>query len=358
MFKRTLWSAVLLAAATLAEAAAPKPAELSYPHAGVSVVLPAGYVTQRPTGDFDVFSAVREGPGGQVASAVTLALMPVLPEVTLEAFVETIMAERMLAVRNLEAVKGESAAVAGRPAAWRRIQYTFRGEPTVADRLLAVIEPFDEAQKYKLGLLVTIEARQDATASLDEARQAVLESLKLFPPRSDADFAPTLAAKPIEPAGLGLAVRLPEDWKLQTSAGRLKAYQTDYAAGGVPYPMLTITRRAAAADLTAKACTEQGLIALQKMLSDRTVTVVEQGDAALAGANGHEAAFTVAHNGQSLACAQRCVIRDGASYTASLTLQGDQVGKAKALLATFAAEMKFVPLTTPASVPAAETQSN
>lgn len=335
-----------------------KAGQVSFPYAGVALTMPAGFQRQRPGPNFEVARAVRCNPAGEVVAAATLAAIPLQAKTSLEEFVKTIMAESttMLAVKDMKVLEAESLTVDQRPALRRRISYTVRGTPSVADRVFVLVDVPGQ-QAFKLGYLLTLETGPDTLGQIDAACKTVVESIKFSVPVHPASGPVKLGEKPLALPG-GFAVKVPDDWKVQASGApaemyQLEAFQFDYLLGGLPYPRLTVSvLRLRDPATTAKDIAQQGLAEARKVLAEDGYTTLEEGPSELAKTRAYQIVSRITPEGRSLISVQRIVLHEGHSYTLSMAMETDKPEQVKALLDVFAATFAFQPMSAPATAPA------
>jgi len=321
---------------------------LAFLCAGVEFAPPAGFQRRRSSDPYEVFAALRTEVPGRPAMACTLTVQAVQPQASVDDLVSLIR-ERMLAVKNLVTTDQESLSVAGSPAVRRKARYTYRGDQAEADMVFLMVTAPGE-DRFKLAYVLTVETTPAGAAALPAVRKEVLASLKLTPPVSPMDLPLSLPAEPVAVTDLGAAISVPEDWKVSVGPGTLQAFQMDYTRGGAAYPRLTAVFMPADPAMTADGYMDQAKAVAKKVFAGQALEVLEEGPAALAGAEGHQMVLRVKSEGRVLVCAQRCAVREGKCCTLALTGLTDDPAKVKAMLERFAET--FVLLPSPATAPA------
>ena len=230
-----------LAAGSVASVAENKMSPLvNYPHAGVSMALPAGFVIHVVP---DSSIVVRAGLviGRQPAQAVTLSAFCVGSKTTASEFADH--AEKALksklSVRKFQAAKKSvSIKFAGITGVARVLKYSYDGVPTTAASVFFVRELKGDGVHicYVLTVEVDIKYEQTLLPTLDK----VIKSIKLTTVQSPASISARLSERKLSDYRGGFSVRVPEGWYGGPVKGGVSLGQRSYLIGGANSPQIAI----------------------------------------------------------------------------------------------------------------------
>lgn len=225
---------------------------VNYPHAGVSVALPKGFVTHVvPDG-----SVVTRGGlviGGQPAQAVTLSAFCVGPKTTAADFADHSQKalKAKLSVRKFQALKSVAIKVAGIAGVARLWKYTYDGGPTTAARVFFVRELKGDGVHICYMLTVEVSAKYEQTLlpTLDK----VIKSIKLTTLQAPASIPTKLSDRKLSDYRGGFSVRLPAGWFGVSVRGGVSMGQKNYLLGGANSPQVAILSAPVKEDTSAQA---------------------------------------------------------------------------------------------------------
>ncbi len=210
--------------------AADAAARLDYPHAGISLSLPAGFATMAPQEPSVVCHAAPEGGAGRLA--MTLSVMPVAPGSTPEGMGDGLLAELQANpdFSGVERLKRLPASIAGRPGRLEVLSYTAHGEETVATRGLFVREISDDVT---LGYVLTVEALRENSGAVSGVLRPVLGSLELSKVRAPRELSLGTLGEAVSDLKPGYRVRCPHGWYVVRPMGGVEMAQADLLRGGL-----------------------------------------------------------------------------------------------------------------------------
>jgi len=226
--------------------------EVSYPHAGVSLALPKGFVTHVVP---DSAVVMRAGLviGRQPAQAVTLSAFCVTPKTTASAFADFSQKalQSKLSVRKFQALKSVSVKVAGIDGVARLLKYTYDGGPTTAARVFFVRELKGESLHVCYVLTVEVSAKYEKTLlpTLDK----VIKSIKLTTMKSPGSITTTLSDRKLSDYSGGFSARIPLGWYAVSVKGGMSMGQKNYLAAGANSPQVAILSAKVKSDLSSEA---------------------------------------------------------------------------------------------------------
>ena len=288
--------------------------------------------------------AVRSDADEVPQLAITLAAVPVKPEADLDAFVQDAAQGKTLAVRNLQTQDTQKLTVADTPAIRQRVSYTARGVDSVADRVFVLAAV--AGKPFKIGYLLSVEARPTGQDKLAAATDELLKSVRFSPPKDPQTVPLNLAADPVRAYDVGLSLRLPLGWIVESGRGGLRASQTDYLAGGLAYPMLTVTLQAPPTpSATAKDCACASPRPPSGSGPTRASRCSPKAPPPWAARRATRPS-AASRTRTSPSSARRHVLFDGRDYAFSLSLASDQGDPAGAMLETIAKTVKLSPVST------------
>jgi len=212
---------------------------VNYPHAGVSLALPAGF---KPHVVPDSFVVVRAGLviGGQPAQAITLSAFGVRPETTVSEFAD--FAEKSLkaklSVRKFQALKGVSIKVAGIKGVARLLKYSYDGDMTTAARVFFIREL--KGDGLRICYVLTVEVNVKHEKSLLPTLDKVIKSVKLTTMQPPASIPVRLSERKLSDYRGGFSIRVPEAWYAGAVRGGVSLGQKNYLIGGANSPQIAI----------------------------------------------------------------------------------------------------------------------
>jgi len=263
---------------------------VTYPHAGVSMALPAGFTTYVVP---DSFTVVRAGMliGTQPIQAVTLrALCLGLKTTALEFADDTERdLEAMLSVRKFQpSKKSVVIKVAGITGIARVLKYSYDGVPTVAANVFFIREP--KGDGLRICYVLTVEVTAKHEKSLLPPLGKVLKSIKLTPVQSPASIPVRLSERKVNDYRGGFGVRVPEGWYGGAVRGGVLLGQKNYLIGGANSPQIAIlsspTKPDAASQALAKKAVSGYLAATTQPNSG--VEVLSHGPAKVSGKDAYQ----------------------------------------------------------------------
>ena len=288
-----LMAAVLgafLSAGSAAIAAEAKMSPLvSYPHAGVSMALPAGFETHVvPESSVVVRGGLKIGR--QSAQAVTLSAFCVGPKVTASAFADYTekALKSQLSVRKFQALKSVSIKVAGITGVARLLKYTYDGSQTTAARVFFVREL--KGDGIHICYVLTVEASVKYEQMLLPTLDKIIKSIKLTTLQSPASSPARLSEKTLTDYRGGFSVRAPEGWYGGSVKGGVLLGQKNYLIGGANSPQIAILSSPTKPDASARASARKAvaghLAAVTK--PDSGIEILTEGPARVGGQDAYQ----------------------------------------------------------------------
>ena len=376
MAKWTVSVVAALAGLAQAAAGAAKPVVLDkaqeYPHVGLGLAVPVGYVAQPLVSPYDVMKAV-VAENYRPVEGVTLSAFPAMAKVTADEFAEAKMNElkKNLAIQQLKLLKKTAMPVAGVNGSARLMSYTFRGLKTLAAQVyfLRDVKDADVRICYLLTVVCSVERQPRLLPTLG----AVVRSVRTTSVRHP-ELRPELKlGEPIEDYDLGYFLRRPAGWYAAKIAAGAELGQVDYLLGGVSMPsaQLLVTRVSGEA-ATSEGCGKMylGMAKAAALQRKQACQVVSEGPAKLGMLPAYQ--FVLVQSAQVGATAPRTGIhaepvvivqrtacltdtRDGKPmvYALVLTARGNNAKPAEGLISAMAASFRHLESTTqPATQPA------
>jgi len=248
----------VLLVAPWAGAQTPPPAAraVTYPHAGIALVLPEGFAVQPNSDPFVVLRAVRPAEGTPM-QAVSLAAYSVAPKITTEAYADAI-AEQLkadLAFRNLESLNKTPMPVAGLTGSAWRMRYTYRDMDTVAARLYFIRDL--KNGPARICYVLTVEATPALEETLLPTLADVIKSVQFVPVQSPTDLPLDAAGPPIVDKARGYTMRPPAGWFAGRGPAGAFLGQADYRKDGQTTLMAYVLTEKAPSDADIAAATER-----------------------------------------------------------------------------------------------------
>ena len=303
---RMLW--VMLAAMVLAAGgaqadvgdAASGPA--TFPHAGISLSLPAGFEALPLMEMYQLVRAVR-GDDDLVDEAIALMAIPMAGDATAEQFAEDMLADmqQQLAFRDVELLAGAEATLDGLAGQRRVVQYRQADNENVAAAAI-VVRPLGDSGQSVCYLLMTecsADRREQAEALLDEVAATVAWTDVTSPMACET---PDLA-EPIELSAIGCAIRRPAGWFAVALPDFVEMGLIDFTVGGMTSPMVRLLARQTDPEDDAEAVSAESLamaMQLAEEIGDQA-TVVSQGPATLGDHEGQEFVLLLTPTGRPVA---------------------------------------------------------
>jgi hypothetical protein len=205
---------------------------VDFPHAGVSLMLPEGYVCRAPDGML-ILSAARESAESKQRS-ITLTVIPSDPKDNAATTAEGVITDLRgnLAFRNLRVVKAADGKIAGQPAKVVLLSYDCRGD-SWAGALVVFIRELPE-QAGKICYVLSIEVPLDDQGVLMPILGTVTRGLRLTEIRHPSALPVGELGEQIRNPKLGYAIRVPCGWSVTRRYGDVVLGQVDYLEGCAP----------------------------------------------------------------------------------------------------------------------------
>ena len=290
---------VALAIASCAAAVGPGPAEgsaevaLQFPHAGVALRIPAGFIARQVRSEFTVAEAVLTEDGQGVVS-ITLSAWAASAEQTPEEFSQAAFTELKgdLAVRNLEILKTTPMEVAGLPGVAERMSYAYRGRDTVAARVY-FLRPLKQENR-QIAYVLTVEVLSRCRERLLPVLSGVVKSISLIPVRRPCAVGVGQLGEPIVDEKLGYSMRPPRSWYARRSEVGVSMGQVDYLGGGVQGPTAQIVVARVPGEMTSDVCVDKCIAMCREQAKSEklSVEVASRGPATLGGVVGCQFVLT------------------------------------------------------------------
>ena len=231
----------------------------SYPHAGVSMALPAGFTTHVVP---DSFVVVRAGQaiGGQPAQAVTLRASCVGPKTTASEIADATEKDLQsrLSVRKFQAPKKSVAIkVAGITGVARVLKYSYDGVPTAAANVFLIREL--KGAGLRICYVLTVEVTVKHEKSLLPILGKVIKSVKLTTVQSPASIPVRLSERKLSDYRGGFSIRVPEGWYGGAVRGGISLGQKNYLIGGANSPQIAILSTQTKPDASSQAFAEKAV---------------------------------------------------------------------------------------------------
>jgi len=244
---------VFLSGGSVAPAAETKMSPVvNYPHAGVSMALPAGFEVHVVP---DSSVVVRAGLmiGSEPAQAVTLSAFCMAPKITVSEFADHAAKalESQLSVRKFQALKSVSIKVAGITGVARLLKYSYDGNMTTAARVFFVREL--KGGPLRICYVLTVEVNVKHEKSLLPTLDKVIKSVKLTTVQSPASVPARLGERKLSDYRGGFSIRVPEGWYGGAVKGGMLLGQKNYLIGGANSPQIAILSTQAKPDASSQA---------------------------------------------------------------------------------------------------------
>ena len=261
---------------------------LNYPHAGVSLAMPAGFELQASVQPTDVVVAVMQGQGEPLMAA-TLTVLPVPdPQINLGDMVAQVLKQQSasLAVRQLKVLKETPMPVAGLKGEARLLSYTFRGAQRFSARVFFVRDLATAPQR--LCYILTVEAAAHVRQQLLPMLGEIIKGLELTPLAPPGQAPVEGPFTRIADGSNLLAVGVPRGWFVQASGGGLSLGQVNYLAGGEMGRQVMVMLRPGREGSGPQQAVERDLQSAQNVATQRKfqTRVVSDGPASFAGRSG------------------------------------------------------------------------
>ena len=226
---------------------------VNYPHAGVSMVLPAGFTTHVVP---DSFVVVRAGLliGDQPTQAVTLRALCVGPKTTASEFADETEKDLalQLSVRKFQpSKKSVSIKVAGITGVARVLKYSYNGVPTAAASVFFIRELKGDSLRICYVLTVEVSVKHERT--LLPTLGKVIKNVKLTTVQSPASIPVSLSKHKLNDYSGGFSVRIPQGWYGGAVRGGVSLGQKNYLIGGANSPQIAILSAVAKPDASSQA---------------------------------------------------------------------------------------------------------
>ena len=263
---------------------------VNYPHAGVSMALPAGFETYIVS---DSFTVVRAGMliGSKPVQAVTLRALCVGLKTTASEFADTSEKdlESRLSVRKFQPSKKSVAIkVAGITGVARVLKYLYDGVPTAAANVFFIRELKGDGLHICYALTVEVAARHEK--SLLPTLGKVLKSIKLTTVQSPASIPVRLSERKLSDYRGGFSVRVPEGWYAGSVRGGVLLGQKNYLIGGANSPQIAILSSPAEPDASSQALAKKAVSGYLAAATkpDSGVEVLSHGRTIVSGQNAYQ----------------------------------------------------------------------
>jgi len=281
------WLAVLVVAAGSA-AAAEDEAQVAarFPHAGIEVVLPAGFRLGTPEQAFGVLHAVPGGAGAPNLS-VRVTALPVGADADPASVADEIVSalRQDLDFRDVERRKAVTATIAGRSGNIGLLSYTCSGRDCTAATATFLRET---ASGGRLCYVLSVEASREDQRHLLPMLSGLLKSVKLIEFACPASLKLGELGDPLADPKLGYSIRVPAGWCVRRRYGGIVFGQSDYrGADGLGFDARVVVEPAAAG-ATAKGLLEKRTADAAKQ-GRKTFDVLSSGEAKLGGLPGWQA---------------------------------------------------------------------
>ena len=215
------------------------PTLVNYPHAGLSMALPEGYVRQIAA---DPAIVMRSGKmvGRNPAQAVTLSAFCVAPKTTVAGFADFSQKaiESELSVRKFQALKNVPIKVAGLAGVARLLKYTYDGIPTTAARVFFIRKLKDD--ETHLCYVLTVEVGEKYVSTLLPTLGKIIKTVKLTDVQAPESLPTRLSDRKLSDYRGGFSVKLPEDWHGSAVKGGVSMGQKNYLMNGASSPQIAI----------------------------------------------------------------------------------------------------------------------
>ena len=258
---------------------------VSYPHVGLTLAVPEGFVPLVCVEPYDAMRAVLH-EGSKTVQGITVSVFPVGKKKTHAQFAEAMISDMKenLAVRNVKVLKTAEVRIAGLGGTGCRVQYTFRGVRTTAARVFFTRDV--PATGGRLCYVLTIESSPKHEDSLLTILDGVMKSFTLSPIRRPAELTVSDLGPVVEAAEHGFALCPPRGWYVVAMRAGIEAAQTDYTAGGMPTATLQVTVRPTPKGGTSKGLAQRHLARAAKAFP--AAKTVWQGETELSGLGGYQ----------------------------------------------------------------------
>ena len=262
---------------------------LNYPHAGVSMAMPAGFTTH-VVPDPSIVVRAGQAIARKPAQAVTLSAFCVGPKVTASESADYAdkALKSQLAVRKFQSLKSVSIKVAGITGVARLLKYSYNGSMTTAARVFFVreLKGDDVHICYVLSVEVDVKYEKTLLPILDK----VIKSVKLITLQSPASIPVRLSERKIGDYRGGFSIRVPEGWYGESVKGGVSVGQKNYLVGGANSPQITVLFSPVKPDVSSESLAK--MVASKYLAAttrpDSGVELLSQGPAKVAGQDAYQ----------------------------------------------------------------------
>ncbi len=256
-----------------------------YPHVGLTLGVPEGFVSRVCVEPYDAMRAVLH-EGNKTVQGITVSVFPVGKTKTHAQFAEAMIADMKenLAVRQVKVLKTAEVRIAGLAGTGCRIQYAFRGVRTTAARVFFTRDV--PATGGRLCYVLTIESSPKHEETLLPILDGVMKSCALSPIRRPGELTVSELNPVVEAPEHGFALCPPRGWYVAATRVGLEVAQTDYTTGGMPTATLQVTVRPTPEGGTSKGLAQRHLARATKAFP--AAKAIWQGEVDLNGRAGYQ----------------------------------------------------------------------
>lgn len=232
-------SLVLIPAHAWADTSVPAAGAMEFPHAGISVHLPGGFVLAQPDAPSSILRATRktEPAGSQL---LTLSAFSIGKGVSAEKFAE-LMLKKLRARRgiaNLKVVSRTPMAIGGLQGHSRLLDCTRAGrQVAIAD--VCLVRKMSNGHGL-IGYMLTLESPGPRSAGLLSLFGKIVKSVSLTAVRTPINTPVGPLGEPVVHAQGGYSLRGPLNWYVSMTPKGLVAGQSNYFHGGEVRPFLGV----------------------------------------------------------------------------------------------------------------------
>jgi len=243
-----------------------------YPHAGIALAVPKGFVYLPPGKEFEVMRAGLVKENGDLDIAVTLSVYPVAEGVTIDRYADATVdgVRRGLRTRKLRQLKNVRMTVADHECTVRLLSFLYLGVPRYA--AMACVIRDVEGTKIRLAYVLVVECGEGCKDKLLGAYEAVVKSIRFTKIRRPASLGIRRLEDELKVHRWGFAVRRPKGWFAALAPAGVEMFQTDYLMGGIRIPYVRISVERVGSDETAQSCGQSNLAIARKQAKDRNAS--------------------------------------------------------------------------------------
>ena len=268
------------------------PTETDFAHAGISVVLPAGFELQTLSERFDILRAVKTEKDRRILT-VSVSAYPVTEKDTADSCADGAMhdLEAAVAIKDMKLLSKSPTTIAGATGTARLLSYSFRGSATIAGQVYFIREV--KKGKVRICYLLTVEAVAEQQNAMLQVFRDLMKGVKLTAVQHSSSLAVEDLGGAVEIIPLAFSIRVPEVWHWGQAPLGVQLARTDYLRGGIPNPVVDVIAADVPADANARDFARRCIQDYTKAAAAKNAAakVLSEGPARLDGVEGYQFVF-------------------------------------------------------------------